>query len=101
MNKFNQFGIEPKSKALEGDRIPIDRVFNKLIIVEDFQIKPSKYQEKGNGKCLYLQVVVDNSKRIVFTGSVNLQEMISNVPKDKFPFETTIIKNDNKQFIFT
>lgn len=99
MNNFKDFGIKPQSKSFEGDKIKIDRVMNKAILVEAYKIENSKF-EKGNGKCLYIQIFVDNSKRVLFTGSVNLMEMIDQVPKEKFPFYTTIIK-ENERFEFT
>jgi len=98
MNEFKSFNIRPSVKSFEGDKIKIDRVQNKSIIVEDYKIEASKY-EKGSGKCLYLQITVDNSRRVLFTGSVTLMEMITQVKKEQFPFRTTIIKeNDRFQF---
>jgi hypothetical protein len=99
MNCFKEFGITLSSKGFEGDKIKIERILNKEIIVEDFKIENSKY-EKGNGKCLYLQIVVDNSKRVVFSGSASLMEMIQKVAKTSFPFKTTIIK-ENERFQFS
>ena len=99
MDSFKSFGIKPQTKSFEGDKIKIDKVLNKLIVVEDYKIEPSKF-DKGNGKCLFLQIVVDNSKRVLFTGSTNLMEMIQQVPKEKMPFDTTIIK-ENDRFEFT
>jgi len=99
MNNFNQFNIKPASKGFEGDKIKIDRIINKEIVVYDFKIENSKY-EKGNGKCLYLQIHVDNTKRVLFTGSASLMEMIQQVPKEGFPFTTTIIR-ENERFQFS
>lgn len=99
MNSFSQFGITPSSKSFEGDKIKIDRVLNKQIIVDDYKIEASKY-EKGNGKCLYLQIHVDNTKRVLFTGSSSLMEMIERVPKEGFPFTTTIVR-ENERFQFS
>ena len=99
MNKFKDFGIKPQSKAFEGDKIKIDRILNKTIYVHDYKIEQSKY-EKGSGKCLYMQIVVDGIKRVVFTGSVGLMEVIGQVPKEKFPFETIIVR-ENERFEFT
>ncbi len=90
---------KPQSKSFEGDKIKIDRILNKQITVEAYKIEVSKY-DKGTGKCLYIQVLVDGSKRVLFTGSANLMDMINQVPKDKFPFKTTIIK-ENERFEFT
>lgn len=100
MNSFKQFNIKAESKGFEGDKIKIDRVMNKQIVVEAFKIEESKYKDKGNGKCLYLQIHVDNTKRVLFTGSSNLMDMIRKVPAEGFPFTTTIIK-ENDRYIFS
>lgn len=99
MNCFKDFGITVTSKGFEGDKIKIDRILNKEIIVQDFKIEKSKF-EKGNGKCLYLQIVVDGAKRVVFTSSSSLMEMIQQVPQSSFPFKTTIVR-ENERFQFT
>jgi hypothetical protein len=99
MNNFKQFNIQATSKSFEGDKIKIDRILNKQIVVYDFKIENSKY-EKGNGKCLYLQIHVDNAKRVLFTGSTSLMEMIQKVPAEGFPFTTTIIR-ENERFQFS
>ena len=100
MNNFKEFGIEPQIKSFEGDKIPIRKILNKQIVVEDFKYSDSKFKDKGNGKLLTLQIIVDNTKRVVFTGSTNLIEMIGQVPKDKIPF-TTIIVEENGRYEFT
>lgn len=100
MIEFKELGIKPSVKQFEGEKIVISRILNKKIIICDYIIDNSKFQEKGNGKCLKMQIIVDNFKRIIFTGSAYLQEMIDQVPKDKFPFQTTII-NDNDSYQFT
>ncbi|WP_407324053.1 hypothetical protein R5O24_02920 [Tenacibaculum maritimum] len=98
MNNFKEFGIKPELKNFTGDKIPIKRVFNIPITVLDFKIEKSKHKE--NTKCLTLQIEYKEEKRIIFTGSTVLMQQIENVPKDKFPFTTTIV-NDNEYFEFT
>jgi hypothetical protein len=66
--------------------------------VHRFEIKPSK-QDAG-GECLYLQIVVNNERRVLFTGSKYLIDAIKQVPAGNFPFSTTII-NDNDRYLFT
>ena len=100
MRNFKDFGIKSDIKSFEGDKIKIDRIMNKPIIVEDYKIVDSKFTEKGNGKCLHIQISIDNSKRLVFTGSANLMELIQQVPKEHFPFATIIIK-ENERYEFT
>lgn len=95
MNNFKDFGIKAQLKSFTGDKIKLDRVLNKPITVEDYKIEQSKY-EKGNGKCLYIQIVVDQERRVLFTGSLTLMDMIQQVPKEGFPFNTTIVKQNER-----
>ena len=98
MYSFKDFGIKPTDNGFEGEKIKIDRVLNKSITVYAYTIEKSKF-DKGNGKCLYMQIEVDGAKRVLFTGSGRLMEMIKN-DNVKLPFETTIIKQ-NERFEFT
>lgn len=99
MHSFKDFGIKTQDKGFEGEKIRIDRILNKLIVIEKYKIEDSKFG-KENDKCLHIQILVDNSKRVLFTGSGNLMEMIKQVPTDKFPFSTTIVK-ENERLEFT
>lgn len=92
-------GITPTIKNFTGDKIKIDRVVNREITVHAFKMEPSKFTEKGNGKRLDLQISLSGTMHVVFSGSVVLMEMIEKVPKDDFPFITTIEKiNDHYEF---
>lgn len=77
-------------------------LFNREIIIHGYTIEDSKcYQEKGNGKCLYLQITFEGKRRIVFTSSITLQKgILQRKFPDDFPISTTIVKRD-KNFIFT
>lgn len=99
MNEFKNFNIKPETKSFEGDKIKVDKILNRKITVLAFKIEDSKFKEKGNGKCLYIQIEFDQDKRILFTGSTYLMDMIQKVPSDKFPFTTTIQKlNEHLEF---
>jgi hypothetical protein len=101
MNRFKQFNIKTPAKGFEGDKIKIAKIINREIIVHDFKIEPSKcFKEIGSGKCLQLQISINNEKHIVFTSSTGLIEAIKQITKDKFPFLTTIIE-ENDRFIFS
>jgi hypothetical protein len=100
IKKFNELGIQADFNGFEGDKISIDRVLNREITVLDFRIEKSKYPEKGNDKCLYLQVTIGESKHVIFSGSRVLQDSIQKVSKTDFPFSTTIVK-ENRRFEFT
>jgi hypothetical protein len=96
MKKFNELGVKPSLKTFQGDKIGIKKLLNKEISVFDYKIEPSKYPDKGNGKCLYLQIEVGGEKRVLFTGSGVLMDTIEQIPKDQFPFSTTIIEESER-----
>lgn len=94
--QFSELGIKPQPKGLIGDKIKIERIFGREIIVERFLIKPSKY----TGECLHMQFSLNGNKHVVFTDS-KLTSMIQQVPADKFPFTTKIVKQEDGSFQFT
>jgi hypothetical protein len=99
MKRFKEMGITAERKTFVGDKIKLERILKREIVVHGFKIEPSKYLEKGNGKCLHMQIELKDEKYVVFTSSMYLQDMISRVPQDEFPFETTIVKvNDHFEF---
>lgn len=97
MKNFSELGIKPSVPALTGDKIKIDRIVDKEIVVHSYKVEQSKYNES---KCLFLQIELKDEKRVVFTGSANLIDMIQKVPRESFPFVTTIRKDD-KRYDFT
>lgn len=92
--------IKPTQKSFVGKSLEIEEIFNQEIIVHYYEIGPSKFPEKGNGKCLKMQIEYEGRKRVVFTGSGVLMDQIEQVEESKFPFKTIIVKND-KRFEFT
>lgn len=90
MNQFKNFGIKPVLTTFSGDKIKIERVLNTEIKILDFKIDKSKHVENTN--CMTLQIEKQGIKHVIFTGSSILMQMIKSVPKEKFPFSTTIIK---------
>ena len=99
MNTFKDFNITSSRVAFTGDKIKIDRILNREIVVHDYKIEKSKF-EKASGKCLHLQIELNQTMHVVFTGSVGLMDQIEKVPRDKLPFKTTIVK-ENERFEFT
>lgn len=97
MITFNELGIKPKN--LSGDKISITEILDIPISVHDFRIEDSKYG-KRDAKCLYLQIEHEGSKRILFTGSNVLIDIINQIPQTSFPFKTTIVK-EMEWFKFT
>ncbi len=103
MYKFSQFDIKAPAKSFVGDKIKMERILNREIVIHEYKLESSKvksYQERGSDKCLYLQISLNDQKYVLFTGSVCLIEQIEQVPKSNFPFTATIVK-DNQRLIFT
>jgi hypothetical protein len=100
MNQFRNLGVKPvESQNFIGDKIKMSKLFDKTITVHDYKIEPSKFPKPGCENCMYMQISVKEIKHIVFTTSKYLISTIKQIPKEKFPFETTIIEaNDSFQF---
>ncbi len=94
MIDFKDLGITTEVQSFTGEKIKIAKILNKAITVLAFKIEPSKFSKKPDGKCLYLQIMFENEKRVVFSASTFLMDVIKRVPKDKFGFTTTIIEKD-------
>ena len=101
MNKFTQFNIKATPKSFEGDKIKISKILDREIVVYNYKIEDSKvFKEKGPGKCLYLQISLNDNKHIVFTAASALIEVIQQIPDEGFPFITTIVE-ENERYMFT
>ncbi len=100
MKSFSEFNIKPKHGRFVGEKIKMYNVLNRPIIVHDYKINESKFRDNGNGKCLYLQIELEDKKRVLFTGSKVLTNMIKQVPREELPFQTVITK-EGESFQFT
>jgi len=98
MKQFKDFGIKPAMTGFVGNSIDINRILNREVIVHKFSVGPSK--KKENTQCLTLQIEIDNSMRVIFSGSKFLIDMIQRVPTNEFPFKAKIEKR-NDHFEFT
>lgn len=99
MKKFKDLNIE-NTVHLVGDKISIEKILNREIIVHCFKIVDSKFSKNKSGKCLNLQIEIAGIKHVVFTGSDVLIDQIKQVPEADFPFTATIVKT-MKYFEFT
>lgn len=97
MKKFSQLNIKISDRGFIGDKIKIQKILNKEITVHHYIISDSKV---FSGKCLKMQITVNDTKHILFTGANGLIEAIIQVPDSSFPFATTIIE-ENERYIFT
>lgn len=97
MKNFKDLGVHVEKQGFVGNKIKINKILNKEIIVHKFKVIPSKFD---SGKCLNLQIEVDGTKHVLFTGSGNLIGIIEKIDADHFPFKTTIIE-ENDCFYFS
>ncbi len=99
MNKFSDFSQE--QTPLEGEKMKLDEVINREIIVCSFKISNSKYTENKSGKYVTIQIKFHDTDtpKIIFTGSDVLANQCQKY-QDHMPFATTIRKI-NKYYTFT
>lgn len=86
MKNFKDFGFEVENADFTEEKISIADTVNKEIIVLGF---------KGNVKTVngsrhLMRIEIDGSKKVVFTGSTRIINMLEH-PDIKFPFKTTIL----------
>ena len=91
IRSFSELNIKV-DRPFVGKSIEIDNIIDKEIIVHDYKIGPSKYKERGNGRCLTLQIEFEGAKRVVFSGSGYMMDQIQEVSKENLPIVTTIIR---------
>jgi retron-type reverse transcriptase len=101
MIDFKELKIKAPDKGFEGDKIKMQRLVNRQIIVHKYKIEDSKvYKDRGTGKCLQLQVSLNGEKHVVFTSASGLIDVITQIEEANFPFQTTIVK-EGERFLFT
>lgn len=92
MINFSDLGIKPKNDLFVGDKIKMMKIINKEIIVHNYKINESKFENSNSGKCLNMQIEINGERHVLFTGSKVLTEMIQQVSKEDLPFRTTITR---------
>lgn len=88
MKKFSDFS---KENVLDGDKIRIDDILNEEVQITGYAIKNSKYSKNESGKYLTLQIIKDDKKYVIFTGSDVLIDQLEKY-NDEIPFMATIRK---------
>lgn len=95
LKKFSDFASI--TKRFDGEKIKLDSIINKEIIVRDFKIESSKL--KKDSDYLTLQIESEGEIFIFFTGSVVLKDQIK-LYQSEIPFITTI-KKIHRYYTFT
>lgn len=101
IHSFSDFAKE--EQALEGDKVKIESILNKEIVITRYKIRDSKYSD-NNKMCVAVQFYQENGekapeKKIFFTGSSVIQDLLVKY-EENLPFKTTIKKID-RYFTFT
>lgn len=90
---------------IEGDKIKIEEIPNKPIIVTNYEVTDSKHYKSGGSRCLKIQFYREDdetkTRKILFTGSSVLIKQIEDAKKEledkglSFVFRATITKISN------
>ena len=95
--RFNEFAQE--ASPLDGEKMKIDDVLNKEILIIGFRLRNSQYSRENATQCLTLQFESDGQRYILFTGSIILTEQIEKY-QNEIPF-LTIIKKIDRFYTFS
>lgn len=97
MKQFKELGIVSK-KSFVGNKIYIENILGKEIIVEFYDIKPSKKNDGSN--CLHMQIKMQEVNHVIFSSGTFLMDQLKQLKDDDFPFKTIIVKI-NRHYEFT
>ena len=99
IHSFSEFASK-EEQALDGEKVKIDDLLNKEIVILKFKIRKSKYEDKSPN-CITVQFnETDNeTKRIFFSGSNVIIDLLQKYEK-QIPFKTTI-KRINRYYTLT
>lgn len=100
--KFSELA---ENKVLDGDKVTINEVLNKLIVITGYHVSASKYKKKGNEICLKIQFYyfddTRKERKVVFSGSSVVKDQLEEID-DKlktsgkpFEFSATLKKIGN------
>ena len=96
MTTFKDFNIKAPESNFTGEKIKIDKVINTEIEVLDFKVEKGNFSDQR----LVLQIEYKKEKRVIFSSSRCLIDMINQVPAGQ-KFTTTIIKDDSDRYQFS
>jgi hypothetical protein len=88
--RFKDFADAEEMGGLEGDKVKIDSVLNKEILITDYQIRTSHFKEDSY---IIIQFHDEGGLKVIFTTAVVIKKQIEK-HKDQIPFYGTIIKKN-------
>lgn len=92
-----RFGDFAEEETFDGDKIKLDEILNKEILVTGYKIKDSS-QKKGT-QYLTIHFEIGSEKHVTFTGSVVLMDQLKKY-ESHLPF-LAIIKKINRHYTFS
>lgn len=90
MEKFSDFA--QSTNMMVGDKIKIKEVLGVEIAVLGYEVSQSKFENKGD--CLKLQLKLNDTEHVLFTGSKVLINQCRQY-EDKMPFIAKIVQVNN------
>ncbi len=97
MNDYPHFNdFEDERGGLEGEKVNVEDILNKEILVTDFQFRQSHYHK---GDYMILQFRNDGELKVVFTATEVVKKQLER-HKDQLPFYGTIVKK-NRYYTLT
>jgi RNA-directed DNA polymerase len=97
MKKFSDFATE--EIPLIGDKVKLEDVLGKEVIITGYRISNSKFKDRDHGKCITIQFIMNDIQKIFFTGSEVLMNQIEKYKKE-MPFSTVVLKHQ-KYYTFS
>jgi hypothetical protein len=92
-----RFGDFAEEETFDGDKIKLDEILNKEILVAGYKIKDS-HQKKGT-QYLTIHFELGGEKHVTFTGSVVLMDQLKKY-ESHLPF-LAVIKKINRHYTFS
>jgi len=95
--RFADFSQE--EVALYGDKTRIDSIVNQEVVVTGYRIRKSRFSKNTSGDYLTLQIEIDGTMYVCFTGSDVLIDQMKKYCEE-IPFTATI-KKINQYYTLT
>lgn len=96
MNEIPNFSSLIDKKVLDGDKVRIDDLLNKEIIICNYNVTTSKFKDRGCGYCTKIQFYYaddkEEIKRVFFSGSSVIKDQIEEVAEK--------LKENNQPLLF-
>jgi hypothetical protein len=92
-----RFGDFAEEDPFDGDKLRIDEILNKEILVTGYKIKDS--HQKKNTKYLTIHFTLESKPHVTFTGSTVLMDQLKKY-ESHIPFYSTI-KKINRHYTFS